>query len=132
MRLFLLALFGVSLAIAQSTNAPANARIEGQVVSVTGEPVKNATLRLVGLPGQPTRPGVNYSQSSKNDGAFVFEAVPPGTYIVAVQKDGFTLGTSRNQITLTPGQARKDLIVKLNPLGVISGRRRGVPCRWEG
>jgi len=123
MRLFLLALLGASLSAAQSTDAPKNARLEGQVVNSAGLPVKEAAIRLVGLPGQQPQPGANYGQSSDSDGKFVIDGILPGTYLVAVQKTGFSLGTTSNmQFTLTSGQVMKGVIFKMNPLGVITGR----------
>ena len=117
MRLFLLALLAASLVAAQATDSAKNARLEGRVLSTTGEPVKSATLQIVG------RAPNSYSQSSDIDGKFVFDALPPGTYLVIVQKDGFVRNTSgpNAQLTLTSGQVMKDLIVKLTPLGVITG-----------
>lgn len=125
MRLFLLGLLlSASVAVAQSTDVPKNARLEGRVLSTTGEPIKSATLLLAGRAPQPGQPATTYSQSSDNDGRFVFEALPPGTYLVVARKDGFSINTSAPiaPITLSSAQVMKDLIIKLIPLGVITGR----------
>jgi len=122
MRLFVLALLLASLASAQSTDAPKNARLEGQVLSTAGGPVKNATLQLLGRAVQPGQSPATYSQSTNNDGKFIFESLPAGTYLLLAQKDGFARNTTPPApLTLSSGQELKDLIVKLTPMGVITG-----------
>lgn len=62
--------------------------IRGQVISVTGDPVRKAdvTLRFVGK-----RPGPGNVMLSPSDaaGEFVFNNLDPGNYIVSGQKNGF-------------------------------------------
>ena len=91
MRPFLLALLAASFLAAQPADLAKNARLEGQVVSTTGEPVKNATLQLLGSAQQDQgQAPTTYSQSSDNNGKFVFEALAPGTYRLLALKDGFS------------------------------------------
>jgi hypothetical protein len=96
------------------------AKIEGRVIdSVTGEPVRKATLTARGSVVE-----------SEANGHFVIDNLEPGTYTLMAQKPGYpdqiygarsTLygGTS---LTVAAGQHLKDIEFKLIPQGVITGR----------
>src|SRR5512138_1427609 len=60
-------------------------RIEGRTVNArTGEPVPRVTLTLIGSGQASTRSG-----RSDNDGRFLIENIPPGTYRLMGERVGF-------------------------------------------
>ena len=138
MRWFPLALlFGASLAAAQNTPSPATPdaeqkkiRVEGTILSLNGEAVRKATVRLQGAAGQPGQPPTSYSETTDNAGKFVFEDVAPGRYTLSAEKAGFVTaryGARSNtspgtQLNLTAGMEMKDLAIKMTPQGVIAGK----------
>lgn len=117
MRLLISLLFGAAFALAQS-------RVEGRVVTVSGEAVAKAEVTLAGGPANIA------AASTDNDGKFVFAEVPSGRYTrLTAQKAGFVTqlyGARTNLafgtvLTVTPGTDVKDLIIRMLPQGVISG-----------
>lgn len=124
-----LCLFGLLLStplVAQPTPDAASvaartARVEGQVISQAGEPLRKATLRL--WPAGPPRPNVvPYADTTDSAGKFVFEAVAPGRYSLSAQRTGYLGQPTPVMLTLAAGQVTKDITFKLTPQGVISGR----------
>ena len=105
-------------------------RLEGIVLSLNGEAVRKATVRLQGSVLQPGQPPSTYSETTDNEGKFVFEDVPAGRYTLSSEKPGFV--TSRygarsnaspgTQLTLTEGMEMKNLSIKMTPQGVIAGK----------
>ncbi len=97
--------------------------VEGTVVNaVTGEALKKAqlTLRPIGVQN-----GVPYGATTDGGGHFLIDDVDPGKYNVAVSRNGFVnLANARGgaPLTLENGQKVRQMIVKLTPQGVISGR----------
>ncbi len=139
MRWFPLTLFlGTLLASAQTTPqtaAPAGTeqkkiRVEGTILSLSGDAIRKATVRLQGNFSQAGQPPTTYSETADNDGKFVFEDVAPGGYILSAAKPGFVTtryGARSNtspgtQLNLTAGMELKDLAVKMTPQGVIAGK----------
>jgi protocatechuate 3,4-dioxygenase beta subunit len=142
---------------AQSTPPAAPASVSGVVInSVTGDPILRAHVVLQGMgemggAGFSTMGGMGYSISrsggmrivssnsdadSKNYGAltngegkFSVATLPPGQYLVTVERLGFVapvnLPAGTNTITLAAGDKREDLKLKLIPAGVITGRILG-------
>ncbi len=106
-------------------------RVEGQVLSIGGAPLKKTTLRLQwsGQPSQSTTP-TSYVATSDNEGKFLFEEVVPGTYILSAQRTGYvnqtygakSPGTGMTPLKLDGGQVMKDLVFKLIPQGIIFGK----------
>src|SRR5260370_34199317 len=102
--------------------------LEGTVVTaVTGEPLKKVRLSLRPIGVQN---GVAYGTMSDNAGHFLIDDVDPGRYNFAASRNGFVgqtyspLGsTNRNvPLALSNGQQLKEIVFKLTPQGVISGR----------
>lgn len=132
MRAGLLLLCSSLLLFAQS--APSTAEkgvLAGKVLnSATGEPVRKAQVSLLDL--APARKGKAESPGGGGlltdaAGRFEFKALAPGAYALAASRDGFAtpngLGAAKMQrITLAPGEEQRDVVVRLTPLGVISGR----------
>jgi protocatechuate 3,4-dioxygenase beta subunit len=137
MRWFQLAvLFGASLAVAQNTPPAAvtepgqKIRLEGTILSLSGDLVRKATVHLQGTGGQPGQPPVSYSETTDSGGKFVFEDVAPGRYTLMAEKPGFVAaryGARSNtspgtQLNLAAGMEMKDLAIKMAPQGVIAGK----------
>src|SRR5579862_4405547 len=132
MRLFpLLLLFMAAIAAAQSADADKPARLEGHVVSITGEPVKKATVVLSGsqfTEGQPLKQ-FTYIETSDSAGAFVFPSLPPAFYILSAERTGFSskpIGPDSldlmHRFQLTDGETRRGVELKMVPLAAISRR----------
>lgn len=110
--------------------------VAGMVIKlVDSAPVKKATVRLV-----------NTEQHEKSvitgvDGKFLLENIEPGRYSLSVVRNGYVRqeygqhhsGDPAAVLTLLPGQKMSDLVFKLVPSAVISGRvldEDGDPLRW--
>ncbi len=101
--------------------------IGGRTVNlVTGEPLRKVTLSLRKTEG----PGASYSATSDAEGRFAFSKVAPGRYRLQGERVGFTdqsySMSSRSQratlLWVQSGQAVKDILFKLTPQAVITGR----------
>jgi protocatechuate 3,4-dioxygenase beta subunit len=105
-------------------------RVAGTIFNLNGEPVRKANVHLLGAPTQPGQLPVSYGESSGTDGNFVFDDVPPGRYVLSVDKPGYlaaqygsrTIGLLGNQLDLRAGMDLKDLVLKMTPQGVITGK----------
>jgi hypothetical protein len=148
MRKLLLTLIVSALVLAQSNPNGGAAdtekkkiRIEGRVISLNGEVVRKATVRLQpalgvqfgGPPpngGQANQTPSTYSESSDEAGKFVFENVAPGRYTLVSEKTGFV--TQRygarsdtspgTPLVLEAGNELKDVAIQMTPQAVIAGR----------
>jgi len=144
---FLMLALAMSLVLVipgQQPEPPKKARIEGTVVGLTGEPVPRAQLRLTGGTqtlvvvaagrsggGDVAPPGSNVAATTDDAGKFVIENIEPGRgYQLNAQRPGFV--TTRygarsatapgSPLTLDAGAELKDLVIKMTPQGVISGK----------
>ena len=130
-------LFGALFAQAQNTPPPAvpggseqKIRVEGTILSMNGEAVRKATVRLQGMSAQPGQPPSSYSETTDNGGKFIFDDVAPGRYTLSADKPGFVgarYGARSNtspgtQLNLTAGMEMKDLAIKMAPQGVVAGK----------
>ena len=128
--------------------APDKCRLEGEVLnSVTGAPVRKVQVVLSGMatlasrpaPGQAFTPPAQTRLAATTDGEgrFVFDGLDAGRYTVMLNRDGFqnsaaTTARRPDQIELATGEDKRDLILKIEPLSVISGHVRdedGDPVR---
>ena len=149
-RMLIASLLGAA-ALAQQAQAPKNARVVGRLVSQSGDPVRRATVKLLGT--------VTYTQTSDDNGLFLLESVEPGSYALVAVRIGFSpqkygaatpltrdcenldtitedspnpvgLANARRCIarapgttlSLTAGQEMKDLVIQLTRQGVINGK----------
>ncbi len=109
--------------------ANAVGRIGGQVTSMTGEPVKNAKVRLLALNrvanGVPNQPLDTYNTASDASGNFAFESVPVGQYQVSAEHSGYlrSVGRTANSVAVTvdAGQTVTGVSLELMPEGRIEG-----------
>ncbi len=106
------------LALATSigaTDDPAHFSIQGTVVnSVTGEPLRNASVAILGAQSQDT----NANLSSDGGGRFTIPNLPTGDYTVSAAKQGFS-PTAPVHVALSADQT--DILIKLLPFGRING-----------
>lgn len=125
MRLYLSALLFLStLAFGQSSNAPqpAKGQIEGTVVSAAGgQLLPRALVILRNLKGKTQVLG-----RADDNAHFLFDRLDPGSYQIQGGKQGFYTDDRKRGmqavVDLAAGEAVKDVVVRLLPLGVISGR----------
>ncbi|MBM3760620.1 MAG: carboxypeptidase regulatory-like domain-containing protein [Acidobacteria bacterium] len=116
-------------------------RITGKVLNaVTSEPVRKATVTLQPA-GTQQGPGggggifpfggmrSGMSAATDNAGNFVFENVAPGSYRVSGDKTGFIknnfsgrAGSNGNRVDVAAGSEKADVVVRLVPQGIVSGR----------
>lgn len=127
MRFLLISAFLASFIAAQEQKC----RLEGQVLSLAGAPLKKASVRLQFIGQQtPSVTPVNYSAASDGEGKFLFEDVTPGTYVLSAQRTGYinqtygakSAGSGAGPLKLDAGQVMKGLVFKLVPQGMIFGR----------
>ncbi len=114
-------------------------RISGKVLNaITGEPVRKATVTLQPAGGQgggqQPQGGANpqraVSAGTDNAGAFVFENVNAGDYRLSGEKTGFIrtnfggrgAASIGSQLKVSSGTTIADVIVRITPQGVVSGR----------
>lgn len=108
--------------------------VVGQVVNgKTGEPIAKATLRLNALdrPAGSTEQPIEIKTATDSQGRFIISNVPPGRYVlIGFQSSGFEaseFGAKRRggpgmPILVPAGEHADDLILRLVPLGVVTGR----------
>src|SRR5215469_2904701 len=125
MRLYLSALLFLStLALGQSSNAPqpAKGQIEGTVVSEAGGQLLPRALVIL----HPLKGRSQVLGRADDNAHFVFDRLDPGSYQIQGGKQGFYTDDRKRGmqpvVDLAAGDIVKDVIVRLLPLGVISGR----------
>ena len=101
--------------------------VEGRVFNLgTGEPIRKAQVLLRPEGSNSRQPHGALTDAA---GGFSITGVPPGRYVLMVERAGFVGsvygGSSRNRrgvVTISPGQHLKDLVFRLTPHGVVTGR----------
>jgi hypothetical protein len=97
------------------------------VNATTGEPVKKARIILRALGATNSIP---YATTTDSAGHFLIDAVDAGRYDLEASHSGFVNQSYSPQgdpshravLTLEPGQKMKEIVFKILPQGVISGR----------
>lgn len=128
--LFLVAVVAVVVDAQQAAQAPKPERcsVEGQLVNaVTGEPVRKAEITLVGI---GTSRDQSYVTTTTAAGRFTVPDVEPGKYQMRARKRGYSderygarqPGQSGVTLSLDPGQHLSELVWRLPPQAVITGR----------
>ena len=101
--------------------------IEGNVANaVTGEPVKKAVVTLQNLGPQPNQTRVvNKTALTDAAGHFRFDAVEPGSYQVAADRDGFKPSFqargARVPVPVAEDQHVEDVSLRMLPLATVEG-----------
>jgi hypothetical protein len=112
------------LAIAQTDDL---ATVSGQVVNAaTGEPIRKAIIAFRKAQGSVSA----YSITTDSAGAFHVADLPPGTYRVGADRQGFVgmeygaraAGRMGTNLVVAPGQKITDMVFRLLPQGVVTGR----------
>lgn len=112
----------VGVTVASNTESTANlalspnpAAVSGTVRDLAGNPIGNATVRL--LNGNETVIGTGITGG---DGTYTISGLPPGTFNIIVSAGGFSSSTAA--ITLTPGEFQSgiDFSLAANP-GSLTG-----------
>jgi protocatechuate 3,4-dioxygenase beta subunit len=103
------------------------ASLQGQVTATTGEPVKNATVRLQHVAasppqGQAASPANVFNTTTDAAGNFVFESIDPGRYIVSVQQHPGYLRQAQAQTIIISANQPASIAIKLTPESRIEGR----------
>ena len=94
------------------------ASIEGVVVQIgTAQPVANAIVELSGDGARSP-----FVMATGADGKFEFRNLAAGRYNVKVMGNGYLENPHGRRISVTAGQAIKDVRFVMVPLGAISGR----------
>ena len=106
--------------------------IEGTVVNaVTGEPLKKANLSL--MKGDANQPNVApYGATTDAAGRYRIENIDPGRYMFAASRNGYVRSNYGSKgkrgygpgipLTLSARQVMKDVLFRLTPQAVVSGR----------
>jgi hypothetical protein len=112
------------LASAQAPAPAAKTSVAGTVVKEPGsEPLKKVLVQVIA-----ERQGESYTASTDADGHFRVDNVAPGRYSIFFEKPGFAGVNARgiksdvNVITVQAGQPLEDLLFRMLPTAVISGR----------
>ena len=123
-------LFAAALCVAQrpAASPAATCRVEGVVVSAArSEPLKRAQVFLF----QIDKPmGMSYSTISGAEGRFGMADIEPGTYYLSASRRGFIRaqygarrpGSPGTTLALERGQSIRDLVIRMVPQAVITGR----------
>ncbi|MGB9203797.1 MAG: carboxypeptidase-like regulatory domain-containing protein [Terriglobales bacterium] len=120
-------LLSVMLANAQQSAPASNASsIAGTVVKEPGsEPLKKVLVQVV---AEDQKQGGNYSATTDADGHFRIENIAPGRYRLFLEKTGLVevnghgLRADVNIFTVQAGHAAEDLLFRMLPTAIISGR----------
>jgi protocatechuate 3,4-dioxygenase beta subunit len=110
----------------ESVPAAHAASIAGTVVKEPGsQPLKKVLVQVV---AENQKEGGNYTASTDADGHFRIENVVPGRYRIFIERAGFVgvnehgLKSDVNVFTVQAGQPVEDLLFRMLPTAVISGR----------
>ena len=110
----------------ESVPAAHAASIAGTVVKEPGsQPLKKVLVQVI---AENQKEGGNYTASTDADGHFHIENVVPGRYRIFIERAGFVgvnehgLKSDVNVFTVQAGQPVEDLLFRMLPTAVISGR----------
>jgi hypothetical protein len=110
----------------QSTSAASASSIAGTVVQEPGsQPLKKVLVQIV---AENQKEGGNYTASTDADGHFRVDNVVPERYRIFIERTGFVGVNERGQkadtnvFTVQAGQSVEDLLFRMLPTAVISGR----------
>src|SRR5712692_4125580 len=110
----------------ESASAVKGSSIAGMVVKEPGsQPLKKVLVQVI---AEEQKQGGNYTASTDADGHFHIENIMPGRYRLFLEKAGFVgvngrgLKSDTNVLTVQAGQSGEDLLFRMVPTAVISGR----------
>jgi protocatechuate 3,4-dioxygenase beta subunit len=124
-----LAVFLSALLLARAQNSTPLAKASSMAGTVVQEPASQSLKKvLVQVVAEDQRQGGNYTASTDADGHFRVENVVPGRYRIFIERTGFVgvngsgLKSDTNVFTVQAGQSLEDLLFRMLPTAVISGR----------
>jgi hypothetical protein len=94
--------------IQQATSSSGGSTVRGTAKDPNGNVVSGATVTLTDSARNFTR-----TQSTTKDGAYVFNAIPPGTYSIVVQAPGFKTASASGLAVLVNTPTIRDLQLEL-------------------
>ncbi len=102
---------------------PAKCMVAGQVVQEPGgRPIRKATIELTPVDQED---GTTYTADTDPEGRFKIDNIKPGQYTLWAEHSGFSRMAKQRRgrsLTLDPGQELKDLVLRLQPSAVITGK----------
>jgi len=124
-------LFGVAALGQEGAQKPKLATIEGLVTRIgTNEPMPDVRIAAT-----PESGGAPRNATTNAQGKFTIADLPPGRYGLSASRTLFVRprrDTGALNVTLTPGQHLRDVVIHLAPTAVIAGRivdSNGEPLR---
>ncbi|MEO5922901.1 MAG: carboxypeptidase-like regulatory domain-containing protein [Bryobacteraceae bacterium] len=117
----------LALLLASVCFAQQPGRVEGRVVTPTGEPVGKATVRLAPTTNVPGQAAAAYVEITSSDGRFVAENVAPGRYNASAQRIGYALTRTNAGVAVSSifdvaaGETKSGIEIRLTPLAVLTG-----------
>ncbi len=85
-----------------------------------GQPIRKANIQLI---GQSELTATVYSATSDAEGQFTIDDIQPGQYVAILDRSGFVQsGTGNRRIWVQSGKGKDDLILRMQPAGVITGK----------
>jgi len=101
--------------------SPGAGSIEGRILnSLTGTPIRKATVRLMGNRIAAARIFLNAETDA--EGRFQFTGLPSGIYRLFASRTGFRDRSARRDFSLNSDDRVADAEIRLPPQGTISGR----------
>jgi hypothetical protein len=95
----------------------------GQIIQEPGaRPIRKANIDLT---PDDQEEGTSYTAVSDAEGHFKIDNIEPGRYRLSVEHSGFSGARKHHRgrsLTLDPGQELKDLVFRLQPSAVITGK----------
>jgi Carboxypeptidase regulatory-like domain len=123
---FIFSAFVLASAQEAAPSVHTTSSIAGTVIKEPGsQPLKKVLVQVV---AENQKEGGNYTASSDADGHFHIENVVPGRYRIFIERTGFVgvnghgLKSDTNVFTVQAGQSVEDLVFRMLPTAVISGR----------
>jgi hypothetical protein len=110
-----------------ASKPPSNCTVQGQIIQQPGgQPIRKANVRLSGV-AEEQGDSADLVAVTDANGHFMIEGVKPGTYRVAYDRSGFVDAEKRHHgnrmlLLLEAGQEIKDLVFRMQPAAVITGK----------
>src|SRR5579884_4254889 len=105
--------------LAQSPDSNETGVVSGTVMSLSGTPLRRATVQLFSL-------GMTAEAETDVQGKFTFEGVAPGKYSILANRSGYLnsrfYNTRGSVVTVNRGDVIRDVVIKMVPQSVIAGR----------